>query len=232
MRCAGRHRARGADRCCPITPCATCWTIWRPTWWRGSPEHPAPATVSQPGRADPPAGRAGEAAAARSRRSAKRPKQVAPDPDIRATRQPGCAVSAARTSAIGRGQRGCRGFQIVALHRHEGRQLGHPCSGGKAGIGGLSLRARARNTAGVDTATPGLARTSQAWGRRTGLQPLAHAGHPGRRPGQADRHVGPKRQHRRGSGSGGPSAPWPAAPPPHPPTRRRCPRKPAAPCPA
>src|SRR3990167_5987843 len=36
MRWLGRRSRVMLWRCFPIIPCAGCWTIWRPMWWRGS----------------------------------------------------------------------------------------------------------------------------------------------------------------------------------------------------
>ena len=119
----------------------------------------------------------------------------------RSRRTPTCAPARARassarsTSAItGTARRpGLAGRCVARPATHEPAKSGHS---GKSGMGGLSLRAKRRNTAGVDTPTRGLTSTIAMAAARDRASPvLADAAHPAGFRGHADRHIRAQRQH-------------------------------------
>ena len=148
-------------------------------------------------------------------RSRTAPKQVAPEPDMRASRQPGVAQSARARRAI----TGCSaiagGFEIVALRRDEAdRSASRVASAGDraAAVGRAAARiAERREHILVGTATPGLTSTAGSVGNRERRgQHLADAAHHARR---ADRGRPARRRRspraassRRGSSSARPLA--------------------------
>jgi hypothetical protein len=179
----------------------------------------------------------GRAAVVAAAALAKRPKCVPPEPDMRASRQPGAASSAActclRTGATcraGRPDHCACGYQPVGKRQRSNQA---PQSAGPGGAGCHAGSAAAK-TCGVGTGTRGLTSTNQSRRQRwQGGKILAHAAHPGRLPRQTDRHIGPQPQHlppgrQRTARSCRASA---AASLPHPPNRHRSPRQPAAACP-
>ena len=98
-------------------------------------------------------------AAAASAGDENSPKHVAPEPDIRARRHPAAARNAASTSEIG-------GASAIAGASRSLRSSPSPAaisatSAQRAGnvAGSENALSRARNTAGVDTAAPGLTST-------------------------------------------------------------------------
>ena len=175
--------------------------------------------------------------------SAKSPKQVAPDPLMRASRQPGCARRAASTVAdLRRHARSpappgrCRWLPSAAAKaRASVGPVGHGIGGEKACPGrGPRAKDRGRRAgdAGIDQHQP------EPRQRRHRREHLADAGHARRRaaPGRPAHPRPAKRQRsrqaligRHHSPRAGPAA---AAPPPHRRSRRRCRRPPADSSPA
>ena len=128
-----------------------------------------------------------------------RPKQVAPEPDIRASRHSACAASAARHLADHRLQRAWprarRSLRCPASQPIR-RGLGREHSAARSGIAGLSGSCQRREDRRASrTARRGLTSTAGQRRQRHRLDELADPAHPRRPRQQADRHVGP--QHRR-----------------------------------
>ena len=105
------------------------------------------------------------------RQSSKSPNTVAPEPDMRARRQPALRASApaprrsparARSPAASRSLRAARRWPRGAA---AGRALGS-IAGWRRGCPALSGAPSAWNTAAVSTGTPGLTSTAKSGGRR------------------------------------------------------------------
>ena len=104
------------------------------------------------------------AASAASAAVAKMPKQVAPEPDMRANRAPAwVSVACAVPISGARARAGVsRSLRVVASQPVTATASANR---GGVGSGGFSRLARRENTAGVETQTPGLTRTIGSAGK-------------------------------------------------------------------
>ena len=139
----------------------------------------------------PPAARAAAAAAVES----NKPKQVAPEPDMRASRQPGSARSAASTSRDHRLQAIAGASRSLRLRRRDSRASASRASAD--GVAELAIDALPadgpaegmRNTSCVGSATPGLTSTAgkrrQMRAARDSISPM-----PRMRRGRGSRQTG------------------------------------------
>lgn len=100
---------------------------------------------------------------------AKTPKQVGPLPVCDASRQPGCAVKAARTSPMAGHKRRPVAWRSLPCRRISLSKSSKETNGsGNAGAGAVRSRSRAPSapkTSAVDSGTPGLASKTQKSGR-------------------------------------------------------------------
>ncbi len=188
----------------------------------------------------PPARRAACAAAGGGGRaaSANRPKQVAPEPLMRASRQPGCARSQASASPIAGHSRSAAASRSLRKRARSAAMRAHPPSAAGSMAGSEKARSRARNTRRWRPATPGLTSTMPQDGRmgatpRISPMPPMRAGSPSRQTGtsapEPERDARPARPRGRPDSTAGRAG---AAPPPRRPSRRRCRSRPAGACPA
>ena len=146
------------------------------------------------------------AAAAAAASVGNRPKQVAPEPDMRASRQSGSACSTARTFGDHGLQLDGRRLEIVAIlgqrsdKRGAARLASLPTQAGWDGSAAAAAgeaRFSAANTSLVETATPGLTSTASSRGRSSGADRTSPM--PRIRRGlriEADRHIGAGRLRR------------------------------------
>ena len=123
-----------------------------------------------------------------------RPKQVAPEPDMRAKPRRPCSSAGKRLAdrrARSRAAAGSRSLRVLSASRR--RLWKSSCAAGAAGRGCLGWPARGTPPA-CETATPGLTSTRPSAGKSgTGRRALADAAGDQRLCRQAHRHVGAER---------------------------------------